>query len=968
MKKCVEQPPPRLPGARLPGMLALPPVAAALRLVFFLSGAAALVFEVLWFRLAGLTFGNSVWASSLVLTSFMAGLGLGNALAAAYGPRLRRPVRAYAALEAAIGVTGLALVCVFPLFSELLAPLFRPLFERPWLLNPLRLGASFLLLLVPSTAMGATLPVLVRALSQRESDFGALLGQLYGWNTLGAVVGALSGEAFVIESLGVRGSGLAAAGLNGIAALTALAVAMRLEERDPPPEASAGPLSAASRRLLLAAFLCGAILLALEVVWFRFLLLFVHGTSWTFSAMLGVVLLGIAAGGLAASAWQRRDRAAHRALPLLALLAGALGSACYLALEPAVAPHAARLVLDSLTILRLSAQLMLPVSLVSGILFTFLGRALETHVSARTRVTGLLTLANTMGGAVGSLLGGFVLLPRLGIETSLWLLALAYGGVALLAYETDHAPRRRADWVALAACGALFVALIAAFPFGFMQRRFLPKVLARFTSDGSRVVLVREGLTESIAYYRRDFLGEPFAYRLVTNGFSMSTTTGTARRYMKLYVYLPVALNPDIKRALLISYGVGSTAKALTDTRGLESIDVVDISPDILELSRIPYPVPGTNPLADPRVRVHVEDGRYFLQTSGRLFDLITAEPPPPKNAGIVNLYSREYFSLVKRRLAPRGIVSYWLPVPELETGDTKAIIKGFCLEFRDCTLWTASSLNFMLMGTREGRALRDETAFRRQWEDPTVGPEMRALGWEVPEQVGATFLGDAAFLAKLTDGAEPLTDDHPYRLSGRLPLQAAPAYFELMDVRSTRERFEQSQWIRDHWAPGLRERTLPFFELQGFMNEWLVSWRAPTSHVRRTLAGSDLRSLPAFLMGSSPDEQRILDGRRHDLYQAARQDSMVPRHWAVRAMVDRDYVRAASLFLLARPAERPNRPSQLIDFGILALVLGGERQKALALIEDQRVRAGIALDDPAFWAQVQDAFGLDPPARRSAN
>src|SRR5206468_8297209 len=135
------------------------------------------------------------------------------------------------------------------------------------------------------------------------------------------------------------------------------------------------------------------------------------------------------------------------------------------------------------------------------------------------------------------------------------------------------------------------------------------------------------------------------------------------RRYMKLFVYWPVAFHPAPKKALLISYGVGSTAKALTDTRAFEQIDVVDISRDVLSMDEVVYPDPATRPLRDPRVKVYVEDGRYYLLTTDQRYDVITAEPPPPKNAGIVNLYTREYFELLHDRLAEGGVATYWLPV-----------------------------------------------------------------------------------------------------------------------------------------------------------------------------------------------------------------------------------------------------------------------------------------------------------------
>src|SRR5262249_32351849 len=154
--------------------------------------------------------------------------------------------------------------------------------------------------------------------------------------------------------------------------------------------------------------------------------------------------------------------------------------------------------------------------------------------------------------------------------------------------------------------------------------------------------------------------------RLITNGFSMSSTGWDARRYMGLYVYLAEALHPRLRSALLVSYGMGMTARALTGTGELETIDIVDISRDGLDLAPHAFEDPRDNPLLDPRVRVHVEDGRAFLSTTGQRFDLITSEPPPPKTAGVVNLYSQEYFALLRARLAEGGMVTYWLPVHAL--------------------------------------------------------------------------------------------------------------------------------------------------------------------------------------------------------------------------------------------------------------------------------------------------------------
>ena len=154
-------------------------------LVFFLSGCAALMFEALWFRQAGLAFGNSIWSASLVLSGFMGGLALGNGLMIRFGRNLSRPVFTYIILEILDRRVGLAIVLVLPGIGSWLSPFFRLFMDSPWLLNFLRLAIAFIILLVPATAMGATLPVLVEAISRKDDNYGRVLGKLYGWNTLG---------------------------------------------------------------------------------------------------------------------------------------------------------------------------------------------------------------------------------------------------------------------------------------------------------------------------------------------------------------------------------------------------------------------------------------------------------------------------------------------------------------------------------------------------------------------------------------------------------------------------------------------------------------------------------------------------------------------------------------------------------------------------------------------------------------
>src|SRR5438270_4126629 len=308
--------------------------AAIVCAVLFFSGIGALIFETLWLRVSGLAFGNSVWAAALILSSFMAGLAFGNAIAAASTIRRWRPLHFYAVLEVLVGLFGCMIVFVLPALGDALRPLWQTLWNYQPALLGLRFVVSFLILLVPTTAMGLTLPVIIEDPLLRQTAFGRAIGFLYGSNTLGAMAGAVLGEAYLIRAFGLYGTSLAAACALCIAAAAAVSVARFGARRDMAAFKSAGrsghsqfPLRFGVDyrppwRLLLVSFGTGLILLALEVIWFRFLRLYVASSPTAFAIMLAVVLGGIGIGGIIAGAIRRRSDQLNQVLPILLLLAG----------------------------------------------------------------------------------------------------------------------------------------------------------------------------------------------------------------------------------------------------------------------------------------------------------------------------------------------------------------------------------------------------------------------------------------------------------------------------------------------------------------------------------------------------------------------------------------------------------------------------------------------------------------------
>jgi predicted membrane-bound spermidine synthase len=868
---------------------------ALLATAFLLSGAAGLVLEVLWFRQAGLAFGNGIWASSLVLSSFMGGLALGNAAAARWGARLSRPLLGYALAEGVVVLSGPVLVALLPAASGALRPLLERFDAQPFLLNAVRFAAAFALLVVPSTAMGLTFPLVVRAASRPEAPLGATLGRLYGWNTLGAVCGAALTELVFVPRLGVMGSALLAASLNLVAAICGAGLALATPRLPNAPTPGPAPGHPSSRRPLLAAALAGGLLLALEVVWFRALVHFVTGSSLSFALMLATVLAGIALGGFAASALLRANRSRFDATSAL-LLCGGTTAVAWVLFPGLLLAYGAQNQGAPMEAVVLGAGVMLPTSFFSGVTFAFLGDIVGQTSPDPARAAGRLTLWNTSGALLGSPIAAFVLLPHIGVDGAILLVSSLYGVAALMTIaDVSPSPFGRSGRLISVAVFGGAILLLATRPPG---EKLLARALAHFgTPPAVQPILVKEGASETIVVLESRLFGEPTFHRLVTNGFSMSGTWHRWERYMKSFVYLPVALHPAPHEALLICFGVGSTARALVETPALTRIDVVDISADVLDASRAIYRDSRENPLSDPRVHVRVEDGRYVLSSTRRSWDIITAEPPPPQSAGVTNLYTREYFRLVRNRLSPGGITTHWLPVHSLPKADALAIVRAFCDTFEDCSLWNGSALDWVLLGSRDGLSPASEGQIAEGWNGEG-GQRRSQLGFERPEQLGAAFLADAATLAGLTRDVEPLVDDYPRRLSERFPGPADKEFFlRLQQASGARERFLASRFSRDVWPLSLRERTASAFSGQDVVNRALADYFGEPQlrlvDLVAVLTKSNLRTLVFWVLGTAPPEEEIA------LRAAARGVAGADVEWRLAAgeMARREYLAAAERY-----------------------------------------------------------------------
>ena len=373
-----------------------------------------------------------------------------------------------------------------------------------------------------------------------------------------------------------------------------------------------------------------------------------------------------------------------------------------------------------------------------------------------------------------------------------------------------------------AAISLLIVAAI--FPYGAINRSLDRLGQAMYPNED--LIAVRESVYATLQYYRDEKLGQPDFFRLATNGFSMTASNFTSERYMKLFAYLPEILHRNLRDVLLISYGIGNTAYAITRLDEVRRVDVVDISEDVIELSRLADAARDASPLDDPRLQVHIEDGRFYLQTTSRKYDLITGEPPPPKNPLIVNLYTREYFALLRERLKAGGVASYWLPIHDLSGADSAAIVRAFCEVFDDCSLWSGYNLDLILLGSNGGLQPISPQQLHAYWSGP-LAKELSDIGVENPGMLPSLFVADHETLARMVEDSPPLVDNFPQRLSASMGdiLDYSPFYARLLNVDMRRTRFASSAYLKGILPAKLIDESIPYFELE---KVFLVNTRNP--------------------------------------------------------------------------------------------------------------------------------------------
>lgn len=705
--------------------------------VFGLTGFSALVFEIVWIRQASLILGVSVYAYAAVVTAFLGGGALGSWAFGKVVDRIQCPMRFIFFLQSGVAILALLTWQVFPYLRSLYAlvasePQLGTAQVFLW-----RCLLAAVVLTPTAILMGGILPTLGRWLANSPSpDRTSKLGRFYAVETLGAAAGCLCTALVFLRFWPSQFSMFAAVGVSLLAAIIALLV----EKLDParehddilsvPPaelptrdeEHSALPSRRNRTGILLLYAGSGFVALGYQMVWARILAIFTLDAVFSFAIVLTSFLTGLALGSALAARNFRRETptlATFSRLQLLLALSGLLTIYLFY-LMPLISFETlfGHFTLNRAIMFEFLLGflvLLLPTS-VMGYLFPVVVHLVTAQGKNLGSSAGRVSAANTAGAILGILATTFGLVPLMGLQGALWLLAggsLCLGTVARLATRPNLKPLRNSPWLQPA---AVTVCLL----FGLSFRP--PPVYLGFRQDpGEYLVYYEEGVETTVAVF--DVKEQGYKVSFVDGRIEVPTDEVSMRAFRALG-HLPPLVRPEAQRALMLSFGNGIATGSL-DTHGVPQIDAVDLSQEMMQAADL-YWKENYNVLHSPRLQLHVEDGRNFLQSATQNYDIITADATHPSNTSSWALFTHEFYESVSARLTPEGVFFQWLPFHSMTEADFKLILRTFQATFPHASLWYTGSSHSLMMGTSAPFTSKDlESVLSRMEQHATASSDL---------------------------------------------------------------------------------------------------------------------------------------------------------------------------------------------------------------------------------------------------
>lgn len=752
----------------------------------------------------GLVFGATTLAISAVLAAFMGGLALGSALAARFAPRIVRPVRAYALIEIAVGLYALLVPLLFRGIDLIYVEAWQYLHPGFFAFAFSRFILATTVLVIPTALMGATLPVLVAALQRSVGRGASAIARLYMWNLIGAIGGAIAAGFFLLPFFGVRVTIWIAALTNLVIGLAAFLIdSQTAESREhsfSPVKSDEGvgaevPMNFGSAKFwLFCAFTSGFMTLSMQVVWSRVLAMVIGSSTYAFSIVLALFLVGLALGASIVSARKNPDtRALRRAVLVIELLTA---FTLFLSLRiTSATPNllistAFRLGINSwmgllaLQVAVAALLILLPAILMGMVMPLVLmwagskrgretGEAGLAHSRSTVRLVGQSYALNTFGAIAGSIITAFLLVPGTSTRFTIFCVAALGIIVAGISYEprSSTSDRGLARSLTAGVAAALILAMFVVWPRLNLNalstgaydsyvrvlaksRGGVPESTQDDRPEDHKLLMYEEGRTATVSV-RRDWGITSMAVNGRTNG-SDADDMATQVVLGQLGVLSASHLNS----ALLVGFATGVTAGSVLQSP-IESVVCVEIEPAAVASSRF-FEHVNNRPLSDPRLHLVIDDARTYLRVNPAAYDLIISEPSHPWVPGVANLFTREFFTLGKERLRDDGVFLQWVQIYQLSGESLRSVLATFhevyphVAVFR--VLGAAKGKDLILIGSRTPLTLE---RVGERMSNPRIAAELSRVGIKSADDVRAWFVCDESQLGPAVAGAVINTDDN---------------------------------------------------------------------------------------------------------------------------------------------------------------------------------------------------------------
>jgi len=753
----------------------------AIYLLFFFSGISGLAYQIVWMRKLGLVFGSSIFATTVVLICFMSGLALGSYLFGSKLGREKRPLALYALIEALIALT--TVVSMFALLPALDWSYSALLEISPneanadgvvtpnGLVHALRFILVAVLLIVPTTLMGGTLPVITKFFVQKKSQFGIKIALLYGLNTAGAMTGCLLTGLYLIRVLGESMTIGLAAGINLIVAISAYLLDKKISTKPKAQEAEKPKqLSARMRYVLIVFGFAGMTSLAYEVIWFRALYNLIGFHVYTVTVILAAFLFGLTLGSLAIAKFVDSIRSqyiyfslAQIVIAVLAIfsipLINTVPDLVYSLVQKQISVESMGdfFVINNFTQFLISFAIFAVPTFVMGTLFPVVNKIYQQEVENAGENVGDVYAVNTLGTIIGSGLAGFVLLPWLKMPGSV--VALASLNVilgAIMSYLEPKKKTQRKGLILSGACAVCFFALVG----GLGLHNKVPAYLVN-DNEPFRLVYYSEtnaaSLTVKEYERRRNLWGYPDRKLCINNACTAHTTFRDVSVH-KVLAHTPTLLHPNPKDALVIGFGLGSTAHSIMQHSKV-NVDCVEILKEETETAEFFRRENNDVIGRDERFRLIIEDGRNYLASTKKQYDIVSVNAIAPRFSP--TLYTKEFFEMSRERMRDKGVMAIWLPTYSVSKDAYRSIFRSFADVFPSLFLFYVNHSHYLLIGSAKPIDF-DLDAIREGLKEPSVAQSLKEVGLDDPLDLLSTiFMTPRGFESWLKD-AEANTDQNP--------------------------------------------------------------------------------------------------------------------------------------------------------------------------------------------------------------